>query len=50
MENEHTDDIPQEAPVYTPRPKWQVWGARITLVIFILVIVLYYINVARGGL
>ena len=35
--------------VYKPRPRWQVWGARIALVLFILLIIMYYINVSRGG-
>ena len=41
----------QEAPkeTYVPRPAWQVWGARIALVIFIIFLIMYYINVARGG-
>ena len=29
---------------YTPRPAWQVWGARIALVIFILGLIMYYCN------
>ena len=32
---------------YEPRPKWQVWGARALLVIFLIGIVLYYLSVAR---
>ena len=34
---------------YTPRPAWQVWAARIGLVLFIIVVILYYINISRGG-
>ena len=34
---------------YTPRPAWQVWGARIGLVIFLLVLAMYYLNILRGG-
>ena len=30
---------------YTPRPKWQVWGARVALVIFILGLIMYYCNI-----
>ena len=30
---------------YTPRPKWQVWGARIALVVFILGLIMYYCNI-----
>lgn len=52
MENERFDEnIPkEEQSVYTPRPRWQVWAARIGLVLFIIVIILYYINIMRGGL
>ena len=53
MENEKDfETIPQEQEQqepYAPRPKWQIWGARLGLLLFILVIILYYINVARGG-
>lgn len=38
---------PQEA--YLPRPAWQVWLARICLVLFIALIIMYYINIMRGG-
>lgn len=48
MEQEHMDM--QEQPAYEPRPKWQVWTARIALVLFILLVLAYYINIARGGL
>ena len=30
---------------YVPRPKWQVWGARIALVVFTLGLILYYCNI-----
>lgn len=30
---------------YTPRPKWQVWAARVGLVIFILGLIMYYCNI-----
>lgn len=52
MEEERKEnELPVEAeqPVYHPRPRWQVWGARIALVLFILLIIMYYINVSRGG-
>ena len=39
----------QEKDVYVPRPAWQVWGARVLLVIFIIFLIMYYINIARGG-
>ena len=34
---------------YTPRPKWQVWAARLGLVIFIAFLIMYYILFFRGG-
>ena len=40
----------EQLPRYTPRPRWQVWVARIGLVLFILVILMYYINIMRGGM
>lgn len=53
MENEHEQDIPvqetQENTGYVPRPWWQVWGARILLVLFILILAVYYWNMFRGG-
>lgn len=52
MENENENIIPQDSPSedYVPRPKWQVWGARVTLVLFIILVIMTYINIARGGL
>lgn len=35
---------------YVPRPRWQVWLARIGLALFILVILLYYLKMMRSGL
>ena len=36
-------EMPEEG--YKPRPTWQVWGARIALVIFILGLIMYYCNI-----
>lgn len=53
--DENQDQIPQEQlpeepkESYTPRPAWQVWGARIALVVFIAFLIMYYINLMRGG-
>lgn len=49
MENEHLDEVQQEENTYTPRPAWQVWCARIGLVLFIIVLILYYLQIIRGG-
>ena len=57
MEEERMEQQPevaaeaqQEKPRYIPRPMWQVWAARIGLVVFILGLILYYLNMFRGGL
>ena len=34
---------------YTPRPLWQRIGAWVCLVFFIALILMYYINIMRGG-
>ena len=34
---------------FTSRPAWQVWAARIGLVVFVIFLVMYYINIFRGG-
>ena len=44
-ENEQPD---QEG--YVPRPAWQVWAARIGLVIFIALVIAQIINMIRGNL
>lgn len=49
VENEELDLTPEEGSGYQPRPAWQVWAARIGLVLFILVLIMYYINLFRGG-
>ena len=30
---------------YVPRPQWQVWAARVALVIFIAGLIMYYCNI-----
>ena len=49
MEEERIDTPEEETP-YEPRPAWQVWGARIALVVFVVLVIMYYINIARGGI
>ena len=44
MDEQNTQQEVQEAP-YVPRPWWQVWGARIALVVFIIGLILYYCNI-----
>ena len=48
--DEQKDIQEQETPAYVPRPRWQVWLARVALALFILLIIAYYINIMRGGL
>ena len=51
MENEENqENIPQEEKDtgYKPRPAWQVWAARAALVVFILFLIVYYINIFGG--
>ena len=48
FENQETQQ--EETQKYIPRPAWQVWGARIALVLFLLMILLYYLKIAQGGL
>ena len=43
MEEEIMEQEVQEE--YVPRPRWQVWGARIALVVFILGLIMYYCNI-----
>ena len=40
------DEIPTG---YVPRPAWQVWLARIGVVIMIICVILYYWHIANGG-
>ena len=33
---------------YVPRPAWQLWGARIGLVLFVLLVILQIVHMVRG--
>ena len=48
--DEHTESPIPEEEGYTPRPAWQVWAARVGLVLFIVFVVYQYLWVLRGGL
>ncbi len=51
MEEERINDAPEaEAEYYEPRPAWQVWGARIGLVLFLIFVAYQIITIARGGM
>ena len=39
----------EETTGYVPRPAWQVWAARIGLLIFLIFLAMYYTNILRGG-
>ena len=43
------EQIEAQEEGYVPRPKWQVWAARLGLVIFIAFLIMYYILFFRGG-
>ena len=49
MENQNENTLPEQEG-YVPRPAWQVWGARVGLVLFILFVIWQIITIARGGL
>ena len=34
---------------YAPRPAWQVWAARVALVLFLLVVAYQVLSIAGGG-
>lgn len=35
---------------YTPRPAWQVWAARGAVVVFLVLVAIQILTIARGGL
>ena len=43
-------EIQAEQEAYVPRPMWQVWGARIGLVLFLIFVAYQILTIARGGL
>lgn len=50
-ENEQVEAVPEIAEdAYVPRPTWQVWGARVGLVLFILFVIWQLVQIATGGL
>ena len=40
----------QQTETNTPRPAWQVWLARVALVLFIIIVIGQILRIARGGL
>ena len=50
MDEQRKEEIVEkEETGYTPRPAWQLWAARIGLVIMIIAVALYYYHIATGG-
>ena len=52
--DENMEKQPQEAKEettgYVPRPAWQVWCARVALILFIIIVFGQIYRIARGGL
>ena len=48
MENEQDIRIQEEE--YVPRPRWQIWAARLGVVLMVVLVILYYLTIARGGM
>ena len=40
----------EETSAYVPRPAWQVWLARVALVLFLIIVIGQALRIARGGL
>lgn len=50
MENDQEfEDRLLEEEGYTPRPAWQVWAARVGLVLFIVFVIYQILQIAGGG-
>ena len=47
MEKEPMEQRPEG---YVPRPAWQVWAARVGLVLFVLFVIYQILTIAKGGL
>ena len=49
MEENGNQEVQQPQETFTERPLWQVWLARIGLVIFLIGVILYIRSIALGG-
>lgn len=48
---DETKEIPEETrEEYVPRPAWQVWAARLGVVLMVLFVIYQILSIARGGL
>ena len=51
MDEQRNDEMQEtKESGYTPRPAWQVWCARVALVLFIIIVFGQIYRIARGGL
>ncbi len=51
MDENKKNQLPEDENTgYTPRPLWQVWMARVALVLFIIIVIGQILRIARGGL
>ena len=50
MEKQPRTEAAEENTGYVPRPMWQVWLARVALVLFIIIVIGQILRIARGGL
>ena len=50
MEKQVPETAAEETTGYVPRPAWQVWAARVALVLFIIIVIGQILRIARGGL
>ena len=50
MDNKRNENTEEVQPLYTPRPAWQIWAARLGVVIVVVAFILYLIQIAMGGL
>ena len=49
MEKQPVEAAVEETGSYVPRPAWQVWCARVALVLFIIIVIGQALRIARGG-
>ena len=49
MEKPSQETAAEETTGYVPRPAWQIWCARVALVLFIIIVIGQALRIARGG-
>ena len=50
MEEMHENETTPNQENYFPRPAWQVWSARVALVLFIGFVIYQILSIATGGI